>query len=332
MKRMGRIVLALGLAAGLCACSAVAEERTGEAEGYGGPLQVAVTTEGGRITQVRVTAHQETEGVGTRAIDALPAAIVAAGSTQVDVVSGATYTSRAILAAVDNALGAAASPPSETAAAQEPLRFGLGILPTGRLGPGEDDAGNPVYSFNVALCAASFDSQGRIQQLRFDQLEVATPNYDGASMPHFSGFPGQGGYALWDDAQGKTNGKTEDSADQFLAEVAAWTTKRQRGADYPLGKGSWSQEMDVIEELFTGMTVDEAEAWFAKYCSDANGRPLTEQSDQAGDQEKYAALTEAEKQQLADVTSGATLSLRDAHGDLLGALRKAWEMAQGSQG
>ena len=32
--------------------------------------------------------------------------------------------------------------------------------------------------------------------------------------------------------------------------------------------------------------------------------------------------------QLADVTSSATMSLKDNHGDLLAALRKAWEMAQ----
>ena len=38
--------------------------------------------------------------------------------------------------------------------------------------------------------------------------------------------------------------------------------------------------------------------------------------------------TKKETQQLADVTSSATMSLKDNHGDLLAALRKAWEMAQ----
>ena len=79
MKKLSRMLCALLLAACMCACSATAEELTGEAEGYGGPLKVAVTVTDGKISQVKVTSHQETEGVGTRAIDELPAAIVAAG-------------------------------------------------------------------------------------------------------------------------------------------------------------------------------------------------------------------------------------------------------------
>ena len=333
MKRTLRLTLTCALAAVMCACTATAENLTGEAEGYGGPLKVAVTVEEGKITQVRVTEHKETEGVGTKAIDTLPDAIVQANSTQVVVVAGATYTSKAILAAVDNALGVSpsASPAGSQAPAQTSatnLRTGVGMSATGRVGPGTDDAGNPVYSFNVVFCSAAFEEDGRIAQVMFDQLEVATPNYDGSSMPHFSGFPGQGGYALWDDAQGKTNGTTEDTEENFLAEVSAWTTKRERGNDYKLNTATWSQEMDTFQQLFVGKTVDEVDAWFEKYCSDVNGRPLTAESAQEGDQEKYAALTDEEKQQLADVTSSATMSLKDNHGDLLAALRKAWEMAQ----
>ena len=333
MKRTLRMILTFALAAGLCACTAMAETLTGEAEGYGGPLKVAVTVADGKITQVRVTEHKETEGVGTKAIDTLPDAIVQANSTQVDVVAGATYTSKAILTAVDNAMGVSpsASPDASQAPAQASagnLRTGVAMSALGRVGPGSDDAGNPVYSFNVVFCSAAFQEDGRIAQVMFDQLEVATPNYDGSSMPHFSGFPGQGGYALWDDAQGKTNGVTQDTEENYLAEIAAWTTKRERGNDYKLNSGTWTQEMDAYQQLFVGKTVDEVDAWFEKYCSDVNGRPLTAESAQEGDQEKYAALSEEEKQQLADVTSSATMSLKDSHGDLLAALRKAWEMAQ----
>lgn len=84
MKRTLRLTLTCALAAVMCACTATAENLTGEAEGYGGPLKVAVTVEEGKITQVRVTEHKETEGVGTKAIDTLPDAIVQANSTQVD--------------------------------------------------------------------------------------------------------------------------------------------------------------------------------------------------------------------------------------------------------
>ena len=121
MNRTLRIILTCALGAALCACTATAAENlTGEAEGYGGPLKVAVTVEDGKITQVRVTEHKETEGVGTKAIDTLPDAIVQANSTQVDVVAGATYTSKAILAAVDNALGV--SPSSSPADSNTPAQ------------------------------------------------------------------------------------------------------------------------------------------------------------------------------------------------------------------
>ena len=166
MKRTLRLTLTCALAAVMCACTATAENLTGEAEGYGGPLKVAVAVEEGKITQVRVTEHKETEGVGTKAIDTLPDAIVQANSTQVDVVAGATYTSKAILAAVDNALGVSpsASPAGSQAPAQTSatnLRTGVGMSAMGRVGPGTDDAGNPVYSFNVVFCSAAFEEDGR---------------------------------------------------------------------------------------------------------------------------------------------------------------------------
>ena len=74
--------------------------------------------------------------------------------------------------------------------------------------------------------------------------------------------------------------------------------------------------------------MDEIEAWYAKACSDVNGRPLTAESTQSGDADKYAALTDEEKQSLVDLTTSATMSLRDPHGDLLTALRMAWEQAK----
>ena len=71
------LMMTLSLPA-LTACTASADQRTGEAEGYGGTLKVSVTMNGTDITDVKVTEHNETQGVGTRAIDALPEAIVEA--------------------------------------------------------------------------------------------------------------------------------------------------------------------------------------------------------------------------------------------------------------
>ncbi|MFA9423593.1 MAG: FMN-binding protein [Sedimentibacter sp.] len=82
---------------------------TGTAKGFGGDVTVTVTVDGDDITAVEVVGKDETQGIGTNAIDKLPALIVEADSTDVDVVSGATYTSKAIIEAVNMALEKAAS-------------------------------------------------------------------------------------------------------------------------------------------------------------------------------------------------------------------------------
>lgn len=76
----------------------------GSAQGMNGPVKVSVTVSGGAITEVKVVSHSETDGISDPAIEQVPAAIVAANSTEVDAASGATVTSTAIKAAVDAAL------------------------------------------------------------------------------------------------------------------------------------------------------------------------------------------------------------------------------------
>lgn len=76
----------------------------GVGEGLGGPIWVKVSSDNGKITQVEIMHSMETEGVGTVAISDMPALIMAAGSSEgVDTISGATFTSEAILAAVADA-------------------------------------------------------------------------------------------------------------------------------------------------------------------------------------------------------------------------------------
>ena len=87
----------------------------------------------------------------------------------------------------------------------------------------------------------------------------------------------------------------EKKQENFAAEIASWQTKRERGADYVMGTGTWEEQMDKFQQLFVGKTVDEVEEWFEKYCSDLNGRPLKDGSDKEEDKAKYDALTEEEK-------------------------------------
>ncbi len=78
--------------------------------GIAGPLTVTVTIADGRIADVQVGDHKETEGYGSRAIAEIPPAIVAANSLDVDSVTGATLTSMAIFRAVSDCLVEAGAP------------------------------------------------------------------------------------------------------------------------------------------------------------------------------------------------------------------------------
>ncbi|MEL7647449.1 MAG: FMN-binding protein [Sedimentibacter sp.] len=311
-----------------------AETLTGVGKGFGGEVTVTVTREGDKITNVVAVGEKETNGIGSKALEELPAKIVAANSTEVDVVAGATYTSNAIIYAVNNALDPVKYPaPTEEAKedkepeAQTAAKVfqGFGLASNGRLGPGKDNTETPVYSTNDVFAHTLFDENGKILALYVDILEVATPNYDGEGMPHFSGYPGQGGYNYDENHDEVVDSKTPDTEENFLAEVNSWTTKRERGDGYRLNSGTWTEEMDYFQDLFIGMTVEEVEQWFGKYTSDVNGRPLKADSDKPEDQTKYNALTAEEKTMLADITSAATMSLKDAHGDIVAAIKESYE-------
>jgi len=213
---------------------------------------------------------------------------------------------------------------SQTAAPTVKVSQGFGLVNTPRLGPGKDDTDTQVYSINQVFVNALFDAEGKIVALYIDELEVATPNYDGAGMPHFSGFPGQSGYNNDANHDGVVEGVLVTDNDNFQAEINGWVTKRERGDSYHLNTGNWATQMDKYQELFVGKTVAEVEEWFNKYTA-ANGRPLKDGLTNEQDKAKYDALTADEKAMLADVTTSATISLRDAHGDFVGAIKKAYE-------
>ena len=77
-------------------------------KGIGGDVPLKVTVENGTVTAVEVGENSETQDIGSKAVEQLPDAIVAAGGTAgVDAVSGATVTSKAIFAAVEDCLAQA---------------------------------------------------------------------------------------------------------------------------------------------------------------------------------------------------------------------------------
>ena len=125
------------------------------------------------------------------------------------------------------------------------------------------------------------------------------------------------------------DGTITPTDETFLEEVSSWQTKRERGDGYKLGSGTWAEEMDAYQAFFAGKTIDEVEEWFASSCSDANGRPL-KITDKSSDEDKakFDALSQEEQDALVDLTSSATISLQDSHGDILTALAKSCENAR----
>ena len=83
----------------------------GTAKGFGGDVTVTLTLTDGVITDAAAVGAGETEGIGSKAIEALPAAMAESGSIAVDGVSGATISSDAVKAAAEAALVAAGVDP-----------------------------------------------------------------------------------------------------------------------------------------------------------------------------------------------------------------------------
>lgn len=86
---------------------------TGTGEGFGGPIEVEVTVEGGEIVDIAVLDHSETEGVSDPAFEKIPVAMMETNTTDVEVVSGATYTSTGLREAVVDALSGETSDSSD---------------------------------------------------------------------------------------------------------------------------------------------------------------------------------------------------------------------------
>ena len=80
---------------------------TAQADGNNGPVTVEVVLDDSAIVSVAVTEHSETEGLSDPAIERIPAAITDGQTLAVDTVAGATNTSNAILAAVENCISQA---------------------------------------------------------------------------------------------------------------------------------------------------------------------------------------------------------------------------------
>ena len=103
MKKWMALLLVFVLVMSMQAVS-LAEAYTATAQGFGGDVTVTLTIDNGVLTAVEAEGKGETEGIGTRALDMLPAAMLEQNTVAVDAVAGATVTSKAIQAAAADAL------------------------------------------------------------------------------------------------------------------------------------------------------------------------------------------------------------------------------------
>ena len=114
MKKLTALLASATMALSLVGCS-TGKTYTGEAFGHDkeNPVKVTLTIKDKTITKVEVDASHETNGIGSKAAETMPGAIVAANSLEVDGVSGATQTSKAIIEAATVALKQAGLEPSD---------------------------------------------------------------------------------------------------------------------------------------------------------------------------------------------------------------------------
>lgn len=110
----------------------------GEAIGRNGPVKVQVTVAKDRIESIRVVSHNESAGLSDAPINTLPKTIVGKQSLAVDVFSGATFSSKAVIGAVENALKKATKDikplliaPAVTAAVKPPKDETVDVLVVG---------------------------------------------------------------------------------------------------------------------------------------------------------------------------------------------------------
>ena len=80
---------------------------TGEAQGFGGTIQVQVTLSGDEITDIQVTSASGEDAAYLSQGEGVISSIISVQSTDVDTVSGATFSSTGIINAVVDALGKA---------------------------------------------------------------------------------------------------------------------------------------------------------------------------------------------------------------------------------
>lgn len=131
MKNFKALLCAAAVAAAMTG-TAQAQMADGTYQGVGqgrsGDLTVQVTVKDGKLAAVDVVKHTETPGISDAALAAFPKAVVAAQSTRVDSVAGATLTCEGIRGAVADAIRKAGGDPAQFAAVVAKKKTALKVV------------------------------------------------------------------------------------------------------------------------------------------------------------------------------------------------------------
>ncbi len=173
---------------------------TGSAQGYGGPITVQVTVANGKITDIQILeAAGETEPFFTHA-STLVDTVLLAQTWKVDVISGATYSSRGILGAIQNALTgenvenepAELPEPAEPAVAEsfdEPAAYSDGVYTGSAAGFGGPIAVQVTIANGKITEIAILDASGETAEY-FAQAKSVIPKILSSGSPNVDAVSG----------------------------------------------------------------------------------------------------------------------------------------------
>lgn len=116
-KRIIAVMMTLSMVLALAACGSESKapvdnsEAAGEPvvvsateKGFGGDVTVTLTLDGDKVTKAEIVGADETDGLGSVAVEEMAAAMTEKGTIEVDMHAGATVTSEAILKAAKAAM------------------------------------------------------------------------------------------------------------------------------------------------------------------------------------------------------------------------------------
>ena len=136
MKNILSLILALCMLMTCASAETAALYQAGTYEaaaaGFGGNVVAVVTVDEQKILDVQVVGEEETDGIGSNALDKLPGMIIEQQTADVAAISGATFTSKAIRMAVQDCLDQAMGVSGEKEVTMAPGTYtgaGLGFRP-----------------------------------------------------------------------------------------------------------------------------------------------------------------------------------------------------------